>query len=768
MSTSPDALYLNDGKPASRQNIALSGYASDKPNYALSNFAPNPTAQLPNVAFHYPNSPAAPVPTDGYVFNDPDVGQIWFPTSEHYLHFQKLSNAAKKADYADWATEPKPGEILKGIRDPASKFFIDRSNANPAFWEAKANNGSGGFGHKWALGSQAVQMQINATKYQQNPQFKKSIDDAITLGNALADGQGAAVIIEDTSSLSTGTKTEKTWGTGPDGKGGNRLGNTQTAFANMINNGSYKPASVVPPLTDFGSSKGLKGFDGSPQKQHTGWVKAFGEAQRQYRAFQPALQKARKAAGQASDKLGQADTADIGAAHVQQVKLAAGKVANGPFIKAPQAAAAKVLVINGHGAKIPNKKVKIAKNSPIITPGSASESYLTSFDNQNRHLEEATSQGKLWPVTDAEGKAVPWTQYQDETLDDIKISPLQDNFDFKKMASDLLTKGMTHDWAKLTTPAHDPIARGALAVRDTTGALKILEGAELKDYLQAAQSGSGKYAGFREVFYCDKELGKVKPMGDTSLSEINQGIEKIDEFKAIGTKTVVATCSPAADKSAKSLMVNTKAPMQDISKAVVLHQAAEPAKAEKAEPSKSDSAKPAATDTVAPSGQGKPKAPPADLAKYVKELEQKCGKDALKATFNEQSNTYDYKASLAVSGEDKLEITGNIQQNGSSTVNCAKKEWSKADVQAFVQHIEALGWDSADLTAEGKNAINPPEMLKLAVQTLQTKGVEVNVDQQPGNDFIKSAGQAKPNAAAPTPSTPELDNIAAHGHGGMH
>ena len=75
--TNTGILHMNNGQPPNRSNTCISGYSSSKPNYALSNFA-----QADN-------------PSKTYQFNDPDVGKVSFPTSEHYLHFQQLSSAGK-------------------------------------------------------------------------------------------------------------------------------------------------------------------------------------------------------------------------------------------------------------------------------------------------------------------------------------------------------------------------------------------------------------------------------------------------------------------------------------------------------------------------------------------------------------------------------------------------------------------------------------------------------------------------------------------------
>lgn len=209
----------------------------------------------------------------------------------------------------------------------------------------------------------------------------------------------------------------------------------------------------------------------------------------------------------------------------------------------------KILVINGHGAKL-SDNVNINPQHSFITPGDASHSYVLSFDNMNRHLEEMTCRNQIWPIHDDE-QEIQWHHYQRNNINDITISPLQQNFSFVMFASSLLNKKT--GWEKLTTPEHDVLERGALAVRQGNKII-VLEQEALKEYLTNAQKGT--HAG-TPVFFCDKELGKIKPVSDTTLSEIYTGIQAIKEFQSTGTSVIMATCSPNA-KTAKNICVKTK------------------------------------------------------------------------------------------------------------------------------------------------------------------------------------------------------------------
>lgn len=218
-------LFIQDGHRASRWNVCVSGYCRGKENFALSNFEDNSGK--------------------GYHFNDPDLGLIHFPTAEHYLHFQKMNLIGKQMHLQAWQSEQSPGKILAGIRDSNSRYFIQPSQS--AYMRSDPHGNKKFDGTRWDEDKVFVQMQINASKYYQSTAFQAAIHQSIGLGQAFADNAGPATIIEDTSSAS---KLEKEWGTGPDGLGKNILGNSQTAFARMLELGQVT-LEKTPALLSF-------------------------------------------------------------------------------------------------------------------------------------------------------------------------------------------------------------------------------------------------------------------------------------------------------------------------------------------------------------------------------------------------------------------------------------------------------------------------------------------------------------------------------------
>ncbi len=212
-----EALYLNNGESANRNNVCISGYDKSKPNFALSNFDNNNGK--------------------GYQFYDRDVGIVTFPTAEHYLHFQKLNKAGKEEFQAKFEAETSPAKILELIRTVP--------HAMQAFNKIGADGKTYFDDDAWDKQKYTVQMQINASKYEQSPAFKECIDNANKLGKCFGDNKGAACIIEDTA---TAAREETKWGTGPDGKGTNILGNTQTAFANLVASRQYIAGKAKAPM----------------------------------------------------------------------------------------------------------------------------------------------------------------------------------------------------------------------------------------------------------------------------------------------------------------------------------------------------------------------------------------------------------------------------------------------------------------------------------------------------------------------------------------
>ncbi|HFD2404839.1 TPA: hypothetical protein ACF2TB_002196, partial [Legionella pneumophila] len=269
-------LHLKNGKPQNRENTCVSGYTKGRENYALSNFDDNNGK--------------------GFDFNDPDIGKVHFSTSEHYLHFQKLTPDAKREYRQQWETMTNPGQILdfnKTIPSHKLRYQFQPGQPSP----------------DWDRDKVYVQMQINATKYAQSSEFRDSIQKSIDIGKGFNDGQGAAVIIEDTS---TAKKVEKNWGTGPDGTGTNILGNTQTAFANMVASGQINVTERTPSLQSIKNNPSTK--------------TSYDKAEIQFKSgFQKTLIKTRANAaaqlGTTPDNL-KIDTSQLGTNLVAPAKLA--------------------------------------------------------------------------------------------------------------------------------------------------------------------------------------------------------------------------------------------------------------------------------------------------------------------------------------------------------------------------------------------------------------------------------------------------------------
>ena len=290
-------LYLQDGQPANRSNVCISAYDKNKPFFALSNFESNDGR--------------------GYQFQDPHLGSIEFPTAEHYLHFQKLTPEAKTQRLTEWQSEPSPSRILSLSRaiPPAQLAF---------------KTPGGELDHaQWGPHKIAVQMQINATKYVQSAKFREAINTAIAMGQRL-DGQGAATIIEDTSTC-PGKYEETIWGTGASGKGTNILGNSQTAFANLYS--TLQQQTPPPPINttlDYYLYPNARSY--------------YTQAEKQYQqGIQPNLMNIRQRAGvnQWGGNIRKTDTSDLPPQFVRILSLKPQQAAAQNQTPAPQQAAAQ-------------------------------------------------------------------------------------------------------------------------------------------------------------------------------------------------------------------------------------------------------------------------------------------------------------------------------------------------------------------------------------------------------------------------------------------
>jgi len=137
-------------------------------------------------------------------------------------------------------------------------------------------------------------------------------------------------------------------------------------------------------------------------------------------------------------------------------------------------------------------------------------------------------------------------------LNDVNIAPLQSKGEFTDFLGRL--KSNKTGWNDLTSSTHDPVERGAMIIRMTNGEIKVLEGADLKAYIQEPLKTDGV-----AICYIDKELGKIKPLAATSLSEINNAIKLIQEFKDTELSIVVATCNSRSDaNNIKTRVINTE------------------------------------------------------------------------------------------------------------------------------------------------------------------------------------------------------------------
>lgn len=230
MPTPPASGLLLDETTPSRRNVCVTSSSEDKPNYALSN--------------SFNNS------GKGYWFKDSDLTAelIWLPTAEHYLQFQKLTGEAKKKitqtpELIKAWQEAKPGEILEAFTSTSTPALREKFGAKEPS-TLKYGAAPSIPWTEWNTEKIMVQMQINAIKYQQSKEFRDAINMAIEMGKKLGGNSEAVSIIADTTGATT---RENEWGSGPNGTGQNILGNTQTAYAEMVRTTPVDPSTLLEP-----------------------------------------------------------------------------------------------------------------------------------------------------------------------------------------------------------------------------------------------------------------------------------------------------------------------------------------------------------------------------------------------------------------------------------------------------------------------------------------------------------------------------------------
>ncbi len=189
------------------------------------------------------------------------------------------------------------------------------------------------------------------------------------------------------------------------------------------------------------------------------------------------------------------------------------------------------LVINGHGGKTDN--FFDVGNNVLMTPGDLNEPYITSVDS-NYNLEKDFLNGQIKPIEGGEWNVYAKNSNKGNLVPDVKISPWNSN-ELTFFSQNLLTK--PNLWSDVDNKQGLYIDRDPnciLVIRSKNNEYKYLKGQQIKDYLQANQKDG------TAVFFLAPQVGKIKILNNTSLSEI---IGCLKDLNIENKNIICATCN---------------------------------------------------------------------------------------------------------------------------------------------------------------------------------------------------------------------------------
>lgn len=211
-----------------------------------------------------------------------------------------------------------------------------------------------------------------------------------------------------------------------------------------------------------------------------------------------------------------------------------------------------VWVLNGYVGEPEEKRegIYIHPNFPLITPGDLEMGYSLRLTSADHHLEELTSKQRISPLSDLQKHPLKWHKYLAITIPNMIFAPLQKNFQFSLFVDNLLKKKT--GWELLTEQPHDVLGEGLLVIRKDNQ-IQVLQGTVLKAYLE--QFATKLSEGEQALFFCDKKLGKIKPLSKIYFSDIYSVLMQIQEFKNADMQIIMVTSS-ASKKNTTSVIMN--------------------------------------------------------------------------------------------------------------------------------------------------------------------------------------------------------------------
>lgn len=198
------------------------------------------------------------------------------------------------------------------------------------------------------------------------------------------------------------------------------------------------------------------------------------------------------------------------------------------------------IVINGHGAK--TNTMFTLHDHTLITPGDLKKPYVFAVDN-NYSIENDLREGTLKPALKGN-----WTVYNENVtakVPEVKIGPWKAT-ELKEFSARILKDGKM--WSNIDHQQKPYLERDSDAklVLKKGNEYTYLDSHDAQDVFQKINNNTYNYA--KEgtpIFFYAPQVGKVKMLGETVLSEVLKHLDNIDGGKLV----LLATCNAGSQNT---------------------------------------------------------------------------------------------------------------------------------------------------------------------------------------------------------------------------
>lgn len=201
-----------------------------------------------------------------------------------------------------------------------------------------------------------------------------------------------------------------------------------------------------------------------------------------------------------------------------------------------QRSAQPTLVINGHGKK--SSKTFTSNNATVITAGNLKDDFVLQVDKTKNLEKNLKSKQELPSVSGGR-----WLNYPENTpINDVVLSPWNKN-EVTTFANEITTKGWWNDIdPKLGDSFYlesDPSVR--LFYKTASGEIQSYDATRTLQYFNLVKAHPNAPRPETPLFLYAPRVGKVKILGETSLSVVTKSLESLGAHFNI----VLATCNTA-------------------------------------------------------------------------------------------------------------------------------------------------------------------------------------------------------------------------------